>query len=299
MTRHPTSFVLAALLVLQVSTPSAAFQTRALFLSRFERTNDDTRLTAAQEMDSAAAVLDDFFRTQPFLSAFVACSVKASAADLLAQTSAVANASSEDVKQLVTKSTEQVNDAMQLLETVNIQRNFAFLLYGGLYQGMFLQFLYMVAYPALYGGSEFRIPLSIGSDICAFGPFVTLPIAYIIRAAIESRTSSESSSGGETHSSFTEPVQEAIEKYKNHVFTQNLLVKYWMIWAPAQTINWYFVPEHLRVFFVAFVSFFWVYLLSAISSQQTKTIVIEQEHSQIIRRMPNTRGHVWPGTQSS
>jgi hypothetical protein len=63
-----------------------------------------------------------------------------------------------------------------------------------------------------------------------------------------------------------------------------------MIWLPAQSINWYFVPEHLRVFFVAFVSFFWVYLLSAISSQQTTTDGMEQQqqrHEEYARPAPS------------
>lgn len=283
-------FHMALVTVLLVSKVSSfvAFQQGAQvpFLSRVQRTNHDSNpqqpLRMVLEMDNAASIVDEFFRTQPFLSAFVACSVKASAADLLAQTSpVVSDDSAEDVKQLVTKSAEQVNhDNMQVLESVNVHRNFAFLLYGGLYQGVFLQFLYMIVYPALYGDyGDFRIPLSIGSDICAFGPFVTLPIAYMIRGLIENSTSTATTGSGEQIQTCVAPIQEAIEKYKNHVFTQNLLVKYWMIWAPAQTINWYFVPEHLRVFFVAFISFFWVYLLSAISSQQTSAVHLDEQPS--------------------
>jgi hypothetical protein len=76
--------------------------------------------------------------------------------------------------------------------------------------------------------------------------------------------------------------------------TENLLLKYWMIWGPAQTFNFMVVPQHLRVVFVALVSFFWVYLLSMISSQGTgngkderhdQTAAVEQEQD-VFWRIP-------------
>ena len=222
------------------------------------------------ELEGATTGLDELFRTQPFLSAFVACSVKASVADFWAQTSSKVTASSQ---QNAAEVQRQVDATMTLLGgNINLSRNLAFLLYGGLYQGMFLQFLYLVVYPSLYSGSPFQIPLSIVSDIFVFGPFVTLPLAYIIQsimASITTETSLEEENDQEFSIFLKERVQQALEKYKSHILTQDLLTKYWMVWAPAQTINWCFVPEHWRVFFVAFVSFFWVYLLSLISSQQS------------------------------
>lgn len=233
-----------------------------------------TQLDALVEIDSATSGLDDFFRTQPFLSAFVACSVKASVADFLAQTSVVTSKNAAEVQRMLSHSRHQVDDAIMthMVGNINIQRNIAFLLYGGLYQGMFLQFLYLVVYPNLYSGSAFRIPLSIFSDIFAFGPLVTLPIAYIIQSIMANITVTSYDDKGLDDDFLVERVHQALEKYKNHVLTKDLLTKYWMVWGPAQTINWCFVPEHLRVFFVAFVSFFWVYLLSAISSQQSETL---------------------------
>ena len=127
------------------------------------------------------------------------------------------------------------------------------------YQGMFLQFLYTDLYPRLFGGSYFQIPLSVFSDVCVFGPFITLPVAYVIRAMIED-------DGNAEYSGEINPFRQGLAKYSSHVLTEDLLLKYWAVWAPAQTINNCFVPEHLRVLFVAFVSFFWVYLLSSVSS---------------------------------
>lgn len=235
-------------------------------------------------LEVAASAFDDFFRTQPFLSAFLACSVKASAADFLAQTSSnevVEEEQGNDKAETKTspqqlqfwnadtRTTPSAGEAVVLVEdrtfdNVNMYRNLAFLLYGGLYQGMFLQFLYSVVYPCLFGDSEHRVILSVCTDIFCFGPFVTLPIAYILRAIIDDSTTFEDST------SIPESVQQGIAKYKNHVATQGLLYTYWSIWGPAQSLNFGLVPEHYRVFFVAFISFFWVYLLSGISSQQEK-----------------------------
>ena len=164
------------------------------------------------------------------------------------------------------------------MNNFNVNRNIAFWLYGGLYQGMWLQFLYTVVYPMLFSTSEHPLIYQVHTEIVVFGPFVTLPLAYIIRSIIDnnqSRSSSDSTtidekndglSSSETTTVFEQATQ-GIEKYIDHIMSQGLLWKYWLIWGPAQTINFTVVPPHLRVVFVAFVSFFWVYLLSMISSQ--------------------------------
>jgi hypothetical protein len=269
--------------------PSTSMSSFQSMTTTRKRPSTDLSLAIPLELDGPAQALSEFFRTQPFLAAFMTCSVKASAADLLAQTSSSTSTSNnneeeeqEKTKKMIPakkkKRTESSSTSSSTLSNkktkqdspVNVHRNLAFLLYGGLYQGMFLQFLYMAVYPALYGDSPYRIVASVFTDTCVFGPFVTLPIAYIIRAVIESNATTGDNEHKHEHtlSSLIQPIEQGIDKYKNHVLTQGLLYTYWMIWAPAQTLNHGFVPEHLRVFFVAFVSFFWVYLLSGISSQQ-------------------------------
>lgn len=212
-------------------------------------------LSAVVGMDIGAAV-NEFFQAEPFLAAFLACSFKASAADFLAQSESLASsASKQGIKIMPSNQTKD-----QLKDGMDYSRNLAFLLYGGLYQGVFLQFLYTIVYPDLFGLSSLRIPLSIFTDIFLFGPFVTLPVAYVIRGLVEDTNKDDT---------LIQSMHMALQKYENHIASQDLLQKYWMVWAPAQTINNCCVPEHLRVLFVAFVSFFWVYLLSALSSSVT------------------------------
>jgi Mpv17 / PMP22 family len=230
-------------------------------------------------------IVDDFFRTQPFLAAFMAASFKASAADFLAQTSS-RKSEGEDQESISLPqrphrskrhSQERAHairiipkQSMQPLPPVNMNRNLAFLLYGGLYQGMFLQFLYTFVYPWLYGNHPHQIVLQVHTEICLFGPIITLPLAYILRSIIDydpqemNKVGTGDAAGVER--TLMNQVLGGIHKYKDHVMTEGLLLKYWSVWAPAQTINFILIPPHLRVVFVAVVSFFWVYLLSMISS---------------------------------
>lgn len=54
--------------------------------------------------------------------------------------------------------------------------------------------------------------------------------------------------------------------------------KYWptflanqMFWIPGQTINFYFIPSHLRVVYVASVSFVWINIMCYIKRQKLKS----------------------------
>jgi protein Mpv17 len=224
--------------------------------------------------------IDEFFMTQPFLAAFTVCSMKASAADFLAQHSSSTATTATQTKQEKKKKKQQqqgqhTNSNVDINQ-FNINRNIAFWLYGGLYQGMWLQFLYTVVYPMLFASFDNSLVYQVHTEIVLFGPFLTLPLAYVIRSVIDNQSSRSGDysfddknhkklSSSET--TITQQATQGLEKYKDHVMSQGLLFKYWLIWGPAQTINFTVVPPHMRVLFVAFVSFFWVYLLSMISSQ--------------------------------
>ena len=48
---------------------------------------------------------------------------------------------------------------------------------------------------------------------------------------------------------------------------RDLLVKYWALWTPVQCLTFGVVPPQWRVPFIALVSFFWLLVLSSISSR--------------------------------
>ena len=76
---------------------------------------------------ASVSAVETFFITKPYVAAFLTCSVKASAADWIAQTRA------------------------QCCSNVDVSRNLAFLVYGGLYQGMTQQFIYSTVFPGMFG----------------------------------------------------------------------------------------------------------------------------------------------------
>lgn len=188
-------------------------------------------------IDSATgSALDAFFEAQPYLAAFLTCSVKASSADLLAQ--------------LKSKAEEH-------FDGIDVSRNLAFLTYGGIWQGMFQQFVFSSVYPAWFGSdhSLVSVALQVAFDTMVFGPMICLPIVYSVKSLFTSGDFS------------FESVQKGLSKYFDDVMNKDLLKTYWTIWIPAQSLTFGVVPPHLRVLFVAAVSFCWICVLSSVSSE--------------------------------
>ena len=78
-----------------------------------------------------------------------------------------------------------------------------------------------------------------------------LPIGYAIQAAMKE-----------------EPLQVALKRYVHDVEHEGLLYKCFALWGPVYSLTFSVVPEHWRVTFVAFVSFFWLILFSSISAKE-------------------------------
>lgn len=188
----------------------------------------DTKLNVfALDGANAFSALDSFFQTEPYLAAFLTCSLKASAADWVAQTQ------------------QKEHD---------VNRNLAFILYGGLYQGCVQTFIFSVLFPFWFPDPSFQSILTqVGIDILILGPMVCMPTVYTMKALF----AGEEGSAG-------------IKKYLDHVQNKGILFKYWSIWGPVQTLNFGIIPHHLRVVFVAMVSFFWICLLSTVSSSESE-----------------------------
>lgn len=214
------------------------------------------------------------------MASFVVCSAKASAADLLAQqqgqTTNEESFSASDHQEedeplssspfsFLLKSkpqqlaTEEVGSS-NLTDSVDIPRNIGFLLYGGLYTGMAQNFIFTQLYPALFHDDDALILLikTVALDNFVIGPLVCLPVAYAFKAAVASERFS------------TQVIQEGWTRYATDVLERGLLTKYWSIWVPVQFLTFGVVPSHFRVAFVAFVSFFWLALLSVVSSEESE-----------------------------
>ncbi len=166
------------------------------------------------------------------------CGIKASAADFLAQRR------------------EATSDETKNEDQVELERNIAFILYGGLYQGMAQYYIYNILFPTWFGnGSDlFTVGTQVLFDLGVVTPFLCLPVAYLVKSAIYG----------------LEPI-EGLKKYVNDVQNKGLLLKYYRIWFPAQCLTFGVVPEHLRIVFIAFISFFWLIILSSVSSSEAVT----------------------------
>jgi protein Mpv17 len=209
-------------------------------------------------MVSAVAALDTFWKTQPYLAAGLTCGLKASAADIVAQKRHFKLR--EEVEQANDEEEESIETPIQ---KTDYQRNLAYLLYGVIYQGVAQEFVYNHLYPVWFGTgtSVGVVATKVLFDLLVQTTLVTLPIAYLTKAIIY-------------RYSFGEAVRRYIDDIQNH----GLLKKYVLLWGPVQCLTFSIVPEHLRVTFIAFVSFFWLIILSTIASR-TAVVVDNQECS--------------------
>mmetsp|Transcript_20558 Transcript_20558/g.58443 ORF Transcript_20558/g.58443 Transcript_20558/m.58443 type:complete len:320 (-) Transcript_20558:87-1046(-) len=236
----------------------------------------------AMEPQAAMNAVDSFFQTQPYVAAFLTCSFKASAADMLAQTTEdkdAADGADADGRSMPSSATpssfikaariqhqqqKQADDASSL----DLSRNVGFLLYGGLYTGLAQNYLYTVLYPSWFGLDDgwTLVAKEVMLDNAVFAPLVCLPIAYAFKTAF--------TTGDFTLNALTS----GLDKYIDDIMNRGLLFKYWSIWIPVQFLTFGVIPHHFQVAFVAFVSFFWICLLSSVSNAGSDQV--DEPHQQ-------------------
>ena len=193
-----------------------------------------------------ASAIGTFYQNERFASAFLTCAIKGAAADFLAQSSSKKKEQQKRLRQRQS-SLFRRGGAHILESSMDYKRNLAFLLYGGIYQGMGLEFVYNTLFPKWFGDS---VVLKVLVSMFILSPLVTLPVAYLVKAAV-----------------FGHAPKSALAQYGNDVYNKGLLTKYWSIWLPMQTLAFALIPTHLRITFIAMVSFLWMILFSAISSK--------------------------------
>jgi hypothetical protein len=206
-----------------------------------------SHLNMSFQIADAVSTIDTFYRSSPYEAAFMTCGIKASAADFLAQ--------KREMKGMLT-STSTADEEIKTVDQIEFERNFAFILYGGLYQGIAQYFIYNVMFPLWFGpGSDITsVAVKVAFDMLVISPFLCLPIAYLTKATI-----------------YGQSWTEGLTKYKYDFIKKNLLGKYCSIWVPAQFCTFGLIPEHLRIPFIAVISFFWLIILSTVSSAEMES----------------------------
>jgi len=181
------------------------------------------------------SAISAFFKNFPYISAFIACATKASLADYIAQKRFGSSESSTNGKM-----------------SYNYARTAAFLLYGGLYQGCVQEHIFNHLFPVWFGaGIDMNTVLKkVVFDMLVLSPFVCLPAAYLAKSVI-----------------FRYSVIEAAKRYVHDVMHNGLLKKYVLLWFPVNCLTFSVIPEHFRIAWVAAISFFWMMILSYVSSK--------------------------------
>jgi len=131
-------------------------------------------------------------------------------------------------------------------------RNRVFMIYGALYQGAAQHVIYNELYPRVFGSDPAvsTVLHKVLFDQLVHAPFLALPTIYLLKAAV-----------------FEYPLREGLQRYVADA-RRDLLWKYWLLWTPVQCATFSVVPEHLRIPFIAAVSFVWLIILSSLSSRE-------------------------------
>ena len=202
-------------------------------------------------LDMSFADVSAFYADFPLQAAVLTCGFKASIADGIAQVKSHHTTHDDDDND----DNNNVSSLHELAKTIDdnieFKRNLAYILYGGIFIGALCHYEYDVIFPVLFG-TEHSLLTSIQEvlfDNFITAPLAWLPPAYFIKAVM-----------------YDYSMKEGLERYIHDVTENDLLRKYWTVWVPAQSVSFTVVPDHLRVVFMASVSFFWFIWLSTISS---------------------------------
>ena len=165
---------------------------------------------------------------RPWSTAFVTCTAKGCASDLIVQV------------------------AVEGHSEVDLWRNAVFAFYGGWYCGCFQHGVYNVLYGRLFGTGT-----GIGPDLrqvvfhSAFHvPFVVYPVYYSYKAVLYD---------GQT-------AGDGIRRYGGE--WQEMCQNYYSVWVPANLLVFTVVPEPLRVAFIATTSFVWLGAVSFLTHRR-------------------------------
>lgn len=197
------------------------------------------------------AEVSDFYATYPIPSAVLTCGFKASMADCIAQFNAMRTSE----------------------KNLELRRNLAYVLYGGIFMGLMCHLEYNEVFPLLFGTEEPHVLEKVLVDDFFSAPLLLLPPAYLIKAMV-----------------YDYSLEEGLQKYVHDIRNNGLLFRYWSIWVPAQTVSFSYIPDHMRVAWMALVSFFWFILFSSVASNkgQQEEAITRTSSSGVTSAVPAT-----------
>jgi Mpv17 / PMP22 family len=170
-------------------------------------------LLPQQVVSYVLTILNELYTTYPYLSAFLTCSGKAGLADYLVQRQQQQQQSQSSSCSCSIPRTDPNTT------TIQINRTIGFILYGGFYQGLFQQYMYGTVFPRYFEDDTTTMMMMtdwIGSlgqqvfiDMFVLGPFLCLPISYIVQSICTSMSSSPPAT-------VTSPTSSTTNRYWSH-----------------------------------------------------------------------------------
>ena len=215
-------------------------------------------------LTTAAAAVDTFWKNSPYAAAALVCGVKACVADFVAQRRHFNKRVENGEVLMDIFMNEEGLLSVKKPKKISLQRNVAYVLYGSVYQGLAQEFIFNHIYPILFGvGTDVVTVLSkVMFNLLFQTTLVTLPIAYMSKAMV-----------------FRYSFKEAFRRYVHDIKNHKLLVKFYLLWFPVNSMAFSIIPEHFRVTFIAMASFFWLIILSSIANE---TPINKDQESSIV-----------------
>jgi len=150
-----------------------------------------------------------------------------------------------------------VQKAWEKKENIDWRRNAVFTIFGLGYLGGFQYILYNMWFPRWFIGNSFRaVAGKVAFDQTINTGVWYYPLFYIVQDAVmQGRMNTQS-------------LYDGAARYSRNVVTD--MTNCWKLWIPAQFINFWLVPTHIRVPYVAGISFVWTLVLSALRGDMKK-----------------------------
>ena len=146
----------------------------------------------------------------------------------------------------------------------DFSRTLAFASFGALYLGAFASWKYGFLYSALFGTatSAAAVSAKVGVDMLISAPFVYFPLYFIMKGLFAGKG-----------------ILTSLRQFTSRSGL-SILMRYWFVWLPVETIMWIVVPPHLRVAFLCGVSLVWQVALSTLSyrigdASNTKKVIAD------------------------
>uniref|UniRef100_A0A7S0TFC6 Protein Mpv17 n=1 Tax=Elphidium margaritaceum TaxID=933848 RepID=A0A7S0TFC6_9EUKA len=144
--------------------------------------------------------------------------------------------------------TQMVVDGYSL-DKIDWTRNAVFGTFGFCYMGCFQYWLFNILFFRLFPGVTVKSTIQkVCADQFIKGPFFYFPVFYLVRSAINERGVDQS-------------IMSSVRNTYKHNIRSDLKA-YWSVWLPAHCITFGVLPKHLRLPWIASLSFFWCCYLS-------------------------------------